>query len=238
MRALITGANGDIGFAILNYLLEQQAEVVALDKTVQRLQTISASSPKLTLLQADLSDLDNVQRTLNALPAVDILVYAAGVREITPMVDLALADWQKIMSINMIGAFIISQWAAKLAIENRSPLCIIYISSISGLYGEPERAAYCASKHGLIGLAKSQAIELASYGVRVNVIAPGMIETELTRPYQANAKVMEQINRNIPLGRWGRPEHIVHMVDLIIKNDYLTGSTLVVDGGWTVGKQL
>lgn len=239
MRALITGANGDIGYAILKYLLDENFNVVALDKKVNRLEMISQSNKNLTVLQVDLSDSYHIQDYLENLDGpFDTVIYAAGIREIMPFANLSVSEWQAIIAINLTGAFVISQYAAKLAIKNNHSLCMIYISSISGLYGEPERSAYCASKHGLIGLAKSLAIELASHEIRVNVIAPGIIETDLTRPYRENSQVMEQINKNIPLLRWGQPHHIVKTIDLIIKNDYLTGSTLVVDGGWTSGKRI
>ena len=239
MRALVTGANGDIGFAILTYLLEDDFSVVALDKNVNRLNTLAQAYKNLTVLQADLSNEKGMERCLNDIDAAfDVVIYAAGIREIIPMATLSLSEWRKVIDVNLTGAFVISQIATKLAIKNNNKLCIIYISSISGLYGEPERGAYCASKHGLIGLAKSLAIELAPHDIRVNVVAPGIIETELTQSYQHDPQIMQQINSNIPLARWGKPHHIVKTVDLIIKNDYLTGSTLVVDGGWTAGKRI
>lgn len=90
----------------------------------------------------------------------------------------------------------------------------------------------------MIGLAKSQAIELAERGIRVNVVAPGVIETAMTHAYQSDPVVMEKIEKNIPLKRWGKPLHVAKAVDALIANDYLTGVTLAVDGGWMVGKPL
>lgn len=232
---MLTGANGGIGYALLDYLLSENYHVVALDKEVSQLQSLDQS--KVKVLQTDFSYSDAISFDECNEP-FDVLIHAAGTREITPFAKLSTTEWNNVLAINLTAAFIISQVAVRLAIVHKKPLCIIYISSISGLAGEPERSAYCASKHGLIGLAKSQAIELAPQSIRVNVIAPGVIETNLTRPYQANSEVMEQLNRNIPLKRWGQPRHIVQTVDLIIKNDYLTGSTLVVDGGWTAGKAM
>lgn len=239
MRALMTGANGDIGYAILNHLLETNYEVVALDKNIERLKTRASRCKQLLVKKIDFCDRKNMAEELALLEQpFDTMIYSAGVREITPAVNLDVSVWQDVMDVNLTGAFMLSQHAIKLAMKHHHPLSIIYISSISGLQGEPERAAYCASKHGLIGLGKSLAIECAKYNVRVNVIAPGIIETELTRPYQSNPDLMAQINNNIPLARWGKPYHIVQTIDLILKNDYLTGSTIVVDGGWTVGKKL
>lgn len=235
MNALITGANGDIGYAITQDLLKQNYTILALDKNTNRLQ----DHANLTSRQVDFRNNENLLSQLTDIQnPQDVMIYCAGIREITPAVDLSLQDWQNVLNVNLTSAFLLSQHLTKLAIEHQRPLNIIFISSISGLYGEPQRGAYCASKHGLIGLAKSLAIELADHNIRVNSIAPGIIETELTRPYQANPEVMLQLTHNIPLKRWGSVHHIVQSVDFILKNDYLTGSTLVVDGGWTTGKKV
>lgn len=239
MRALITGANGDIGYAILKYLLDKNFNVIAIDNKIDRLDEVSKNHENLKVIKLDLSDHECLETALNDLTdPIDAFIYAAGIREITSLNNLSINEWKKIMDVNLTGAFILSQYTSALAIKNKVPLCIIYISSISGLQGEPERGAYCASKHGLIGLTKSLAIELARYEIRVNAIAPGIIETDLTKPYQKDHQVMNQINNNIPLAQWGQPHHIVKTVDMVLNNDYITGSTLVVDGGWTAGKTI
>ena len=165
-------------------------------------------------------------------------MYAAGIREIKPITKLSSEEWLDVFSVNLHSTFLISQHVMKLSIQHKKPLCIIYISSISGLQGESERSAYCASKHGLIGLAKSLALEGAPHDIRVNVIAPGIIETDMTRHYKNDPMAMQNLENNIPLKKWGQPNHIVQCVDMIMKNDYLTGSTIVIDGGWMAGKDL
>lgn len=237
MRAFITGANGDIGYALVNDLLKNKYAVTAVDKSCNKLNNLAKKNKKLTVQEIDLANITNKDLNKFTEP-YEILIYAAGIREIKSAATLSENEWNNVLTVNLTAAFFITQHMVKLAIAHNKPLIIIYISSISGLQGEPQRSAYCASKHGLIGLAKSLAIELAQYAIRVNVVAPGIIETDLTKPYQQNEKVMERLSQNIPLTRWGMPQHIVQTVDLIIKNDYLTGSTLVVDGGWTAGKVL
>lgn len=237
MRAFITGANGDIGYALVNNLLKNKYAVTALDKSCNKIKDLASKNKKLTVQEIDLVNISDKDMS-NFTEPYQVLIYAAGIREIKSAATLSANEWHNVLTVNLTAAFLITQHLVKLAIAHRKPLTIIYISSISGLQGEPQRSAYCASKHGLIGLAKSLAIELAQYAIRVNVVAPGIIETGLTKPYQQNAKVMERLSQNIPLTRWGLPQHIVQTVDLIIKNDYLTGSTLVVDGGWTAGKVL
>jgi NAD(P)-dependent dehydrogenase (short-subunit alcohol dehydrogenase family) len=237
MKALVTGCHGLIGQAIIDYFLQNNYHVTAVDKNVSRLQNKATS--QLVMLSIDLSDTQNVESVFKQIDQpFDVVVYAAGIREIQSATTLALKEWHDILSVNLGSAFVISQQIARLAIQYQKPLCLIYISSISGLQGESERSAYCASKHGLIGLAKSLAIELAPHAIRANVIAPGVIETEMTQIYQSDSILMQHINQHIPLKRWGQPQHIVQCLDMIIRNDYLTGSTITVDGGWMAGKDI
>ena len=237
MRALVTGANGDIGLAITQSLLDQGYEVTVLDQAFDKLKKQFKS--EIQYIFADLANGKLLEKMLQSWhEPFDVFVYAAGVREIESVLTLPLATWQSILQINISSVFILARWLSSISILNQRPLNIIFISSISGLQGEPHRSAYCASKHGMIGLAKSLAIELAEHHIRVNVIAPGIIETDLTRGYQKSETTMRQLNRNIPLKRWGRPAHIAQTVDYLLSNDYVTGAVFVVDGGWMVGKSL
>jgi NAD(P)-dependent dehydrogenase (short-subunit alcohol dehydrogenase family) len=234
MKALITGANGGIGHAILQYLLSENYETHVLDVSFDQIE----NHFKIKKKRLDFCQIESIEKGLiQFIEPYDVVIHTSGIREIISIASLSLKEWQSVLNVNLTSAFIISQHVIKLSIQHSHPLIIIYVSSISGLYGEPERSAYCASKHGLIGLAKSLALELADHQIRVNTIAPGIIETNLTRPYQSNPHTMQLIEKNIPLKKWGQPSHIVQTVDFIIKNEYLTGSTVVVDGGWTAGKK-
>jgi len=238
-KALVTGANGDIGYALLHNLLNQGYLTLAMDKDINRLLSLQSAYSILQTKKIDLSEPQQIENiTEIGEEPYDVLIYAAGIREIIPAAKLSIAEWQQVLAVNLTSAWVISKQVAQLAMKHDHPLCIIFISSISGLAGEAQRSAYCASKHGLIGLAKSLAMEWADYNIRINVIAPGIIETALTKPYQSNPQLMDQINQNIPLKRWGKPRHIAQTAELIMNNDYLTGSTFVVDGGWMAGKQL
>lgn len=236
MRALVTGANGDIGFSVWNMLDQMGYESLVIDRSINRFSGASSHSP-LTVMQMDLADSMKTAHSLAALKApFDVMVHAAGIREIAPLTALELHQWQEVICVNLTAAFVVSKALVHLALMHQHPLCIIYISSVSGLQGEPERHAYCASKHGLTGLARSQAIELAAHDIRVNVIAPGVMETAMTKPYQSDPVIMASLEKNIPLKKWGKPHHVAQAVATFISNDYLTGTTLTVDGGWCAGK--
>lgn len=237
MRALLTGANSGIGYALLEFLIEKDYEVVALDCAIDNLGKVHSNN--LSYKKIDLSNMEELLDWLNSIEqAFDVTINCAGIREIESVLTLSKEKWDQVMAVNLTAPFLISQRVANLAIESEIRANIINISSISGLMADPNRAAYVSSKHGIIGLTREMALELGSYGIRVNAVAPGIVQTELTNSYFSDDQMVSLIKKNTPLNRWGMPKHIVQAVDYIINNNYMTGSTLVVDGGWTAGKLL
>lgn len=237
MRVLLTGANSGLGYALLTHFLDKGDEVVAIDRQHSKLEALTES--RLTAVEIDLTDNTTLLDWLSKQRQVfDITINCAGIREIESVLTLDYHEWQNVLNVNLTAPFLISQRVARLAVDAGCAANIINIASISGLAAEPNRAAYCASKHGIIGLTREMAMELGEHDIRVNAIAPGIVQTELTDSYFADDDLVQLIKKNTPLRRWGKPRHIVNAVQFVLDNDYMTGSVLVVDGGWTAGKDL
>ncbi len=233
-RVLLTGANSGIGYVLAHYFLKQKYDVVAMDRCISRISTMPVES-----IEIDLTDARSLQAWLDhQTDPFDLLINCAGVREITPVLDLSLEEWQRVMNVNLTAPFLLSKATAKLAVKANRPANIINIASISGIAVEPNRAAYCSSKHGLIGLTKQMAMDLGQHGIRVNAVAPGVVQTELTQDYFDDKAQVNLIKNNTPLQAWAQPQHVVSAVKSLLDNDFMTGSVLVMDGGWTLGKQL
>jgi NAD(P)-dependent dehydrogenase (short-subunit alcohol dehydrogenase family) len=118
------------------------------------------------------------------------------------------------------------------------PLSIVNIASVSGFQAEPDRAAYVSSKFALIGLTKQLAYQYGKNGIRVNAVAPGIIETPLTRHYFEDATMASKIAESIPVGAWGQVDDVIPLINVCIQNRYVNGSVLVCDGGWTIGRNI
>lgn len=231
MKILITGISSGIGEKAAGHLSEQGWEVTGLD--------CRPPEGKYDWHQIDFNDLERVSQFLETFECdFDALLCAAGVREICEPVNLSLANWQSILNINLSSAFLLAQAGIQYAKKKKRQLNIVFISSISGLQAEPDRAAYVSSKFALHGLTKQLAMQYGRDKIRVNAIAPGIIETPLTAAYFKDKSKAKLIRKNTPVGYWGQPEHIMSVLDLCLHNDYLNGSILVCDGGWTTGKEL
>ena len=233
--ALVTGASRGIGLAITKSFLEHGATVHAVSRSQVDPATVSAAdSERLIHHPVDVSDETAVGRVVTTIldqsEGVDILVNNAGITRDGLIMRMSTDDWRKVLDVNLSSAFFTSRALARHMIKRRSG-CIINVSSVVGVIGNPGQANYVASKAGLIGLTKSLARELAGRSVRVNAVAPGFIATAMTD--RLNDEQRSAISARIPLQRIGTPEEVA-AVCLFLASDlssYVTGQVLHVDGG-------
>lgn len=236
--ALVTGGSRGIGRACAVALAREGAEVLvnfahSKDRAQAVCDEISANGGRASILRFDVSNPPETQSVLESTlkqKKISILVNNAGITKDGLMLRYPVTDWDQVVQTNLRGAFVTSQAVVRTMMKERKG-SIIHMSSIVGLIGNPGQAAYCAAKAGLIGLTKSMAKELASRNIRVNAIAPGYIETEMTAELTPDQR--EATLKAIPLGRVGRPEEIAEAVVYLASplSAYVTGQVLVVDGG-------
>lgn len=232
MRILITGSSSGIGAAVCDKFIEKKYYVEGID--IKEPQNTNVLHHEL-----DLANLEEVDRFVsNASLECDALIYCAGIRELCNPIELSTEMWTKVLNVNINSAFIMSKALINSAIKKSKKLNIVYLASISGIQAEPNRAAYVSSKFAMIGLTKQLALQFGAQQIRVNAIAPGIIETSLTKEYFDNSNMVDLIKKSTPVGYWGQVDNIVSLVELCLSNDYLNGSVLVCDGGWTAGKEL
>jgi NAD(P)-dependent dehydrogenase (short-subunit alcohol dehydrogenase family) len=172
---------------------------------------------------------------LDAQPPFDILVNNAGTNRPAPFLEVSEQDYDAITTLNQRAAFFVAQAVARGMVEAGKGGSIIHISSQMGHVGGAKRTVYCMSKHGIEGLTKAMAIDLAPYNIRVNSIGPTFIDTPLTRPFWNDKAFHEDVLRRIKLGRLGRVEDLMGAVVFLASDAaaMVTGTSLVVDGGWT-----
>lgn len=235
--AIVTGGARGIGRAIVEAFLDGGARVLIADvldnvgaETVEEL----ADRGDVIYQHCDVTSPQDaegaVTKASEAFGSVDILVNNAGITRDSLLIRLSPEDWDKVLSINLKGAFLMTQAAARVMMKARSGR-IVNISSVVGLMGNFGQSNYSASKAGLIGLTKSSAKELAGRGVTVNAIAPGYIQTEMTEGLSESAK--ESFLSNIPMKRAGRPADVASAVIFLSSDSaaYVTGQVLPVCGG-------
>lgn len=237
--ALVTGASRGIGRAIALALAEDGADVAvnysgSAEQAKETVRQILKMGRKAIAIQGDVSKEEDCIRmfaqTEGALGPVNILVNNAGITRDGLAVRMSGEDFEKVLDVNLKGAFYCMKLAAKGMMKQRYGR-IISISSISGVKGNPGQINYCAAKAGIIGMTKSLARELAGRGITVNAIAPGYIESDMTAGLPE--KVKESALAQIPLGRMGKPEDIAYAAAFLASDraSYLTGQVLLVDGG-------
>jgi 3-oxoacyl-[acyl-carrier protein] reductase len=235
--ALVTGASRGIGRAIAAKLAAQGAIVVAAARERNAAATvdeITAAGGKAEVASVDVSDAAAIEAlvagTLAAHGRIDILVNNAGIAKDQLMLRMKREDWDAVIATNLTAAFALTQAVLKPMIRQKSGR-IVCISSVVGQSGNAGQANYAASKAGLIGFAKAVAQEVASRNITVNVVAPGLIETDMTRAITGDAR--EEWAAKIPLKRLGTPEDIAAAVCFLASPEasYITGHVLAVNGG-------
>jgi len=236
-KALVTGASRGIGKAIADLFLAEGAEVWGLDigEPEDLRERAERSGGRLRWISADLgglAEVDGIVRgALGEAGGFDALVNNAGITRDGLSFRMAIADWQKVIDVNLSSAFLISRTVGWDMIGRKRGGSIINMASVVGVHGNGGQANYAASKAGLIGMTKSLAHEVAGRGIRVNAIAPGFIESDMTAvlPQDVKGKMMDRI----PFRRFGRPEDVANAA-LFLASDlsaYVTGQVLPVDGG-------
>jgi NAD(P)-dependent dehydrogenase (short-subunit alcohol dehydrogenase family) len=200
---------------------------------------IRAAGGKAHAVVCDVTDAKQLRAAIAALPALDVLVNNAGSNIPEPFVEVSEAHLDQLLNLNVRAAFLAAQAAAKKMLEapdRRAPGgAIINMSSQMGHVGAVNRSVYCLTKHGLEGLTKAMALELAPHGIRVVSIAPTFIETPMTKPMFAKPEFGQWVRDRIPAGRVGQPEDVAAAVVFAASPaaSLVTGTSLLVDGGWT-----
>ena len=242
--AIVTGAGRGIGKAIAKALAAANARVIVCDvdgKAASLVaKEIESAGGKALPAKADVrmgSEISQmVQMAISEFGGIHLLVNNAGVVLRKPAEEISEEEWDKIIDINLKGTFLCAQTVAKAMIQAGHGGKIINIASIMGSVALPPRAAYCASKGGIIALTKDLAAEWAKYGITVNTLSPGWTVTEMTQAYFSQEEVRQFLLERIPLNRLGKPEDIANMAVFLSSeySDYITGQAIFVDGGWTI----
>ena len=237
--AAVTGAAGGLGRGFSLALAEAGAEVALLGRNPAKLESIAEEVGDLGRrawpVACDVTDARRVEEAIASVGHLDILVNNAGTNVPAPFVEVSEADLDRVLALNVKGAFLAAQAAARRMIGDGEGGVIINVTSQMGHVGAPNRTVYVATKHALEGLTKAAAVELAPHGVRVNAVAPTFVETPMTRPFFEDAAFREDTLSRIPLGRLARVEDVAGAVVFLASPAaaMVTGASLLVDGGWT-----
>ena len=238
-RALVTGAGRGIGLAAAAALAQSGAHVVLVARTASEISEaaaqIRADGGSAEPLVLDVTDIAAVRAAIEAQQPFDVLINNAGTNRPAPFLEVSERDYDAITTLNQRAAFFVAQAVARRMVEAGVHGSIIHISSQMGHVGAARRTVYCLSKHGIEGLTKAMAIDLAPHGVRVNAIGPTYIDTLLTRPFWSDAAFHADVLRRIKLGRLGKVEDLMGAVVYLASDaaSLVTGTSLLVDGGWT-----
>ena len=238
-RALVTGAGRGIGLAAAAALAQAGAHVTLAARTAGEIEAaaaaIVADGGTAEALPLDVADPASVKQAVDAREPFDILVSNAGTNRPAPFAEVTVEDFDAVMGLNLRAAFFVAQAVAQRLIASGKPGSIIQISSQMGHVGGARRTVYCASKHAIEGLTKAMAIDLAPHRIRVNSICPTFIETPLTKPFFEAPSFRADVLGKIKLGRLGQVEDLMGTIVLLASDAsaLTTGSSLLVDGGWT-----
>ena len=240
--AIVTGTSSGIGKAIALAFAREGAAVMVdylgnQDDAEAVVAQIEDAGGKALAVRADVTgqeDVENlVRETVEEFGRLDIMVNNAGIEDQMPFLKTPLEVWDKVISVNLTGPWLGCQEAAKRMVDQGGPGRIINISSIHEERSMPTNAPYCAAKGGLRMLTRTVAVELAPYGITVNNIAPGAVETPINVNLKENPDQMQKLLSEIPLGRMGKPEEVADLASYLASDAsaYVTGSTFFIDGG-------
>lgn len=235
----ITGASRGIGRAIAYGLAQEDSNIIIAnynkseDKANELKDELVSNGKNIEIYKADVSKRKEVEEmvsfVLNKYGKIDVLINNAGISFVKMFTDVSDEDWNYVINTNLYSVFVTSQEVAKSMISRKSGV-IINISSIFGVIGASCESIYSVTKAGIDAMTKSLAKEFSYSNIRVNSIAPGLIDTEMNNDLSED--VIKALEEEIPLGRMGRPEELVSTVKMLIENTYITGQVIEINGGW------
>ena len=238
-RGLVVGGSSGIGLGCAVALAEAGAHVVIMarrsdqiDQVVKAMQEKGLSAEGIV---GDVTDVDVTAALFARLRPLDVFVNSAGLARHSPALKTKPDDFDVVMNVNLRGAYFAAQAAARIMIDDGRAGSIITISSQMAVVGGVDRAVYCGSKHAVEGFTKAMAVEFGKHGVRINTICPTFIRTPLTEQTFARPERVQWIEEKIKLGRVGEIEDIMGAVQFLASDasSLVTGSALMIDGGWT-----
>lgn len=237
---IVTGASRGIGREIAKQLAKSKMKIIAnYNQSEQEAKELKKELEKegiqIDIIRADITKRKEVQKliqfTIEKYKKIDVLINNAGISEYKIFTEETDEDWNKIINTNLYSAFIMSQEVLPNMIHQKQG-CIINISSIWGITGASLEVLYSISKAGMNGMTKALAKELGPSNIRVNAIAPGIIETKMNNKF--SKEELEQIKEEIPLERIGKTQDIAKCVKWLIEDNYTTGQIISVNGGWAI----
>jgi NAD(P)-dependent dehydrogenase (short-subunit alcohol dehydrogenase family) len=240
--AIVTGAAQGIGKRTAELLAERGYSLALSDlrSPAETLRVVTAHGAEAIEFLGDIADESVVSRFAAAVEGrwgrADVLVNNAGISMIAPAETLSAADYRRVLEVNLVAPFLLSRAFGAMMLSQRSG-SIVNVASVAGLVGIADRAAYNASKHGLIGLTRTLAAEWGGRGVRVNAVCPGWVKTEMDVADQAGGSYSDAdiINR-VPMARFATPDDIAKAIAFLAdpqESAFINGHALAVDGGWT-----
>lgn len=238
--AIVTGASRGIGREIAKSLAKQNIKVIANynnseEKAIELKKELEAEGIMIDIVKADVSQREEIRNlvkyVIEEYGKIDILINNAGISEYKLFTDETDEDWNRVINTNLYSAFATSQEVIPNMIKNKNG-CIINISSVWGMVGASMEVLYSVSKAGIDGLTKALAKELGPSNIRVNAIAPGIVDTDMCKNF--TKEELENIKEEIPLERIGKVEDISKCINWLIDDNYTTGQIISINGGWII----
>lgn len=237
---IVTGGSRGIGAAIVKELAKEDYNVVlnynkSKEEAEKIKEELNSINKNIEIFKADVSKREDVKKlvkfTLEKFKNIDVLINNAGIDQIKPFMDITDEDWNNIMNVNLNSVFYCTQEVLHNMIHNKKG-CIINISSIWGVTGASCEVHYSTSKAAVDGLTKALAKELGPSNIRVNSIAPGLVDTDMNK--DITVEEIEELKKEIPLGRIAKPEEIVKSIKWLIEDEYTSGQVISINGGWNI----
>jgi NAD(P)-dependent dehydrogenase (short-subunit alcohol dehydrogenase family) len=237
-RALVTGGASGIGEAVCRVFSTAGASVVVSDINKSSAEALATELPNATAVVMDVTDEVSVRSVVQGLPGLDILVNNAGIGLVGGVEETELADFERLLRVNVEGVFLVTKYAVPHLIRSRG--AIVNVGSVAGLIGVKKRFAYCATKGAVVAMTRQLAVDYPKE-FRVNCVCPGTVDSPFVEAYlekyhkHEKESMREQLNARQPIGRLGRPDEIAHLALYLASDEaaFTTGSVITIDGGWT-----